>query len=832
VVDLTGLDGALSSTIDWGDGSTSSGSISGDNAAGDLKIRFDYRYDSGSFFNSSRRAALQNAADVLTARFSDELAAIIPGGNKRWTAQFFNPATGSISSIENLRVNKNEMVVFAGVRDLPGNQLGEGGPGGFSISGSTPQAWRNTVRARGQTGALSARATDFGPWGGSLAFDNRVDWYFGKDPDGQGSSQQDFATVATHELMHLFGFGIEDGAEGRDSAWEGKVSGSSFTGSAARAAHEGSGNVPLDSSAFHFRSDVVDEGQAALMTASLQAGTRKLLTRLDIAVLDDIGWELIDPTATLAATHKYGDNGSYPISITITGNDFGLKTYTAAANITNVAPTLVARDDVSIQVGLNLNITNLGVFSDPGFRVLTATPPTNETFTYSIDWGDGSAVDTGTATVDRVGNPARTTLGSFNGQHRFDATGTYTVTYEVTDDDGGSDTESFTVTVSPPPEIRLSLSQDTIAENAGESAAKLTVEVIGFASSSDLTIQLTSSDTTEVQLPASVTMPAGLSTIDVDVAAIDDRLLDQTQTVELIASIGSVTSEPATLDVEDFETLELVLSRASVREDAGDSAAILTITRSNTNRSGAVNVRLTSNDPSEARLPDSITIPAGVASVDAVIAAIDDSLIDGLQTARLTAENDAYESAAIDLAIQDFEPLSLQFDRQTISEESSNNTLIGTIQLPFDAPAGGFVVSLGASPNDQVGVPESVRVPAGQSSGTFQAIARDDFLVEGDHIVRLSIQRSGMVSSARNLAIIDNDTALFQNPDNPLDVDGQNGVNPRDALLVINSLNKRGSRELNPANEVSGIFYDVSGDGRIAPIDALMIINAINKGTA
>jgi hypothetical protein len=63
---------------------------------------------------------------------------------------------------------------------------------------------------------------------------------------------------------------------------------------------------------------------------------------------------------------------------------------------------------------------------------------------------------------------------------------------------------------------------------------------------------------------------------------------------------------------------------------------------------------------------------------------------------------------------------------------------------------------------------------------------------------------------------------------NPIDVDGDTHVNPRDALLVINYIIAFGPGFV-PDNAMNGPpFYDTSGDFFIAPNDALLVINYIN----
>ena len=75
--------------------------------------------------------------------------------------------------------------------------------------------------------------------------------------------------------------------------------------------------------------------------------------------------------------------------------------------------------------------------SDPGFNnPLNTQDPGNggemtETFTFDIDWGDGTAPSLGFATVDSAGSVGAPTLASFNGMHTYADNGVYTVTVTV-----------------------------------------------------------------------------------------------------------------------------------------------------------------------------------------------------------------------------------------------------------------------------------------------------------------------------------------------------------------------------------------------------------------
>jgi hypothetical protein len=67
------------------------------------------------------------------------------------------------------------------------------------------------------------------------------------------------------------------------------------------------------------------------------------------------------------------------------------------------------------------------------------------------------------------------------------------------------------------------------------------------------------------------------------------------------------------------------------------------------------------------------------------------------------------------------------------------------------------------------------------------------------------------------------------NPFNELDVDDDGFVVARDALIVINHLNRLGAGSA-AAAEPQSAYPDVSGDGFVSPLDALLVINQLNAG--
>ncbi|MDB5349736.1 MAG: Calx-beta protein [Planctomycetota bacterium] len=257
-----------------------------------VTIQFDYSLDSNNFFNTqAKRDLLQIAANTLTSELTDSLTPIVPAGGNSWTANFTNPASGAKVSLDNPMIPADTIVVFVGSRALGGSELGLAETGGESSFGT--DLWNDTVLARGQVGALSILQTDFGPWGGSIAFDSKVNWYFGIDAAGLGSKQDDFLSVAEHEIGHILGFGTAE-------SWRQKIVLGKFTGLSSTINYDLGGSPPVSPDGGHLAQGITDGGFQPVMTPTILQGTRKLMTHLDFAGLQDLGWQLLaEPHAQL-----------------------------------------------------------------------------------------------------------------------------------------------------------------------------------------------------------------------------------------------------------------------------------------------------------------------------------------------------------------------------------------------------------------------------------------------------------------------------------------------------------------------------------------------------
>ena len=279
-----------------------------------------------------------------------------------WNVQYSNPATGTLITIDPVDIPADEFRVFVGVRNItqPGSgskTLGTGGPAssvgissGWSIdplfTSEIPQAIAdmgtavaqleadaNANAGRGGVGpnfgtfsnitfagtigssSFSYSAdVDYGLTAGNLWFDVDTDddsntdsnatldayWHWNHTtPTPTGKN--DFYTVALHELLHTLGYGTSD-------SWDDLINPSDpdeWLGSELIALL-GTGENAVDTqSGAHLRSGLLGNvlgtttAQEAVMDPSITVGSRKLLTDLDAAVLDDIGFTIASVAVTI-----------------------------------------------------------------------------------------------------------------------------------------------------------------------------------------------------------------------------------------------------------------------------------------------------------------------------------------------------------------------------------------------------------------------------------------------------------------------------------------------------------------------------------------------------
>ncbi|MFM7057242.1 MAG: S8 family serine peptidase [Planctomycetota bacterium] len=112
---------------------------------------------------------------------------------------------------------------------------------------------------------------------------------------------------------------------------------------------------------------------------------------------------------------------------------------------------------------------------------------------------------------------------------------------------------SLDITVLDYETVTLTVNRTSFLENAGPRAAVGTVTRSNTDRSQPLVVNLASSDTSELTVPAFVTIPAGLPSVSFDIAAINDPDLDGSQLVSVSASATAYFGSNVDITVLDHE---------------------------------------------------------------------------------------------------------------------------------------------------------------------------------------------------------------------------------------------------------------------------------------
>lgn len=387
---------------------------------------------------------------------------------------------------------------------------------------------------------------------------------------------------------------------------------------------------------------------------------------------------------------------------------------------------------------------------------ITRLGDTSAALTFNLTSSD----ETEATVPSSVTIPAGQTSATFNIDAEDDAivdgTQTVTITASATGQDDVTDT--LDVTDDDTPELTLTITADSFSESAGSAATTATVSR-NTDTSSPLTVNLNSSDTGEATVPATVTIAAGQTTATFDIDAVDDAVVDGTQTVTITASATGFAAGSDTVDVTDNDTptLTLTIVEASISETAGAAATTATVTR-NTDTGSSIVVQLASDDTTEATVPATVMILAGQTSATFDIDAVDDNEADGTQTVTISASVLGFtgDSDTLDVTDNETAALTVTIAAAEISEGAGQAATTVTIERN-SGTVGALEVSLTSSDTTEATVPATATILNGQSSVTVDLAAIDDSLVDGTQTVTIQATATGHAAGSDTVDVTDDD---------------------------------------------------------------------------
>jgi hypothetical protein len=332
--------------------------------------------------------------------------------------------------------------------------------------------------------------------------------------------------------------------------------------------------------------------------------------------------------------------------------------------------------------------------------------------------------------------------------------------------------EDHEVVILPDQIVTVTLNPGTMSENGGSVTGTVTLNIIDPLNASIVT--LISGDLTEATVPLTVTIPAGQASANFTVTAVDDTILDGTQSVLISASMFSAFGTSATVNVTDRETLSVSVSNATVAENAGPNARTGVVTRNNTDIAGPFTVTLTSNDLSELTVPVTVLIPGGASSANFSLSAVDDFLVDGTILVNVSVAATGYVGASAPVNVLDDESSSLVISQTggttSVNESGTTDTIFVSLS---QQPTSDVVLAVSVLMTNEFSVsPTTITIPAASWNvpQPITVTGLDDVFVDGtrNSTVVISVidgQSDVLFQTApdANVAVenLDNDTATL-----------------------------------------------------------------------
>jgi hypothetical protein len=382
---------------------------------------------------------------------------------------------------------------------------------------------------------------------------------------------------------------------------------------------------------------------------------------------------------------------------------------------------------------------------------LTAGNPVSlETFTPSS--GAGQFTDTlnpGIYLYNSGGTPLASNVnGAPDGRNALltynpATSGTYLV--EVQPNPAGKTSGEYML--SEGPGLSLSLPAN---ENKGVGAVNGTI-IATIAPTSDLTINLVSSDPTRLSVPTTVILKAGQTSVALPMNFPDDHLLDGPELVTVTASATGYFTSSGVVDVHDNQTatLSVTLPSNAVKGQGSISGTVYTSAAPAHN----IVVQLASSASSEISVPATVTLLAGQTSVNFNATVLQDTIIDGTQSVTVSASVENWTSGSTTVSVAD-DNNTIKVSLPTSGWEGQTLTNAGTVTLGGTL-TNNLLVNLQSSNPSELSVPATVTVLAGQTTATFNVTLINDGVKHAPLAEMVTASASGLTSGSGSIVVND-----------------------------------------------------------------------------
>ncbi|MBN8857500.1 MAG: T9SS type A sorting domain-containing protein [Sphingobacteriales bacterium] len=289
-----------------------------------------------------------------------------------------------------------------------------------------------------------------------------------------------------------------------------------------------------------------------------------------------------------------------------------------------------------------------------------------------------------------------------------------------------------------------------------------------LAPSAALTVYLTSGNQKRFPLPATVTIAAGATYVDVPVALVQDSIPEISESVSIAAGAANHISASASILVNDDDVpgLELVIQTNTIAESAGYYATQATLRRISGSNSIAFTASLSASISNTLILPQNISLAKGENEKTFYVGVLDNTQAEGDRQVIITASvfvsscgcsappsSSGSVSATIKVTDDDGPALILSANPLTLAEGLTN---AGTLRITRNtATTQALTVNLSSSNTGEATVPATATIAAGSAFVEVPITTINDGVADGNKQVYFNATASGLSTGSVWIVVTD-----------------------------------------------------------------------------
>ena len=370
--------------------------------------------------------------------------------------------------------------------------------------------------------------------------------------------------------------------------------------------------------------------------------------------------------------------------------------------------------------------------------------------------------------------------------------GAETLTITAAHDGTEFATQTVTIRASDAPALTLSAEPEAISEGdettltvSTGGVTFTTAQTIGLTFGGDATVDDYTVDGISLSAPApshTLTLPAGQTSLTATLAAVSDRVVEGAETLTIAASHGGTEFATQTLTIAASDAPVFTVSASPPTIGEGESTTLrveidngVTFATDQTiglELTGAADADYTVVDSGGAVLqaPYALTLAAGQTSVEAVITALDDGVVEADETVTVTASRGATVVGSADFTISGSGVTAfalsvlpneiVEGESATVTVASADGATFGedqTITLEFGGAAAADDYTVADSSGAELQAPYALTLAAGQTSVEVTVTAVDDSVMEGAEAIEVTAVHEATNIGTRNIVIAASD---------------------------------------------------------------------------